>query len=234
MPPTLACQSVGCLRPLYAACVRNLAAVACNTLFIVRALWDSRANNRVPKFAVLRAGTVFGRSRPWPRLGKGGRWKPGKSCTQSSCEPSGCPARSWVRFTSRPRPSRDKRTRLSVAALACLFGLSLRPNIPGRNQTCVSWSSRACFRFATPPQQPQQRRFGSQLLRLCGSAHPVQQPRTKACVTCGYGACPCTLSARVVARRAWRFWTLSPRRCGTLLTRHTGWASSTRANPANL
>ena len=35
MPPTLACQSVGCLRPLYAACVRNLAVVACNTLFIV-------------------------------------------------------------------------------------------------------------------------------------------------------------------------------------------------------
>ena len=49
MPPTLACQSVGCLRPLYAACVRNLAAVACNTLFIVRALWDSRANESRPQ-----------------------------------------------------------------------------------------------------------------------------------------------------------------------------------------
>ena len=68
---------------------------------------------------------------------------------------------------SRHRPSRIKRTCLSTVVRACLSG-SLRPITLDWTQTCASRCSRACFRFATPPQQPQQRRSGSQQLRLCG------------------------------------------------------------------
>ena len=248
IPPTLACQSVGRL-PLYRACAR--AAVAWRVLVTHRFLC-AKPRSRVRELCTfarycLSVLEVCPTLAPWNApivrasrvLATLSPWKTGKSFTQSSCEPSGCPARSWRRFTSRhnrftskPRPDRDKPTRLSVAALVCLFGLSLVPNTPGRTQTCVSWSSRACFRFATPQKQPQQRRSGSQLRRLSGSAHHTQQPRTRACVTCGYEACPCTLPARAVARRAWRFSILSPSRCGTLRTRRIGWASSIRACPA--